>query len=324
MSDFISTILVLVFLSSGIFFVISLINPKLKLNRKIFKSESRKKLTGYYLGILIISMIGVGITAPPQDSANQESAPIVEEIPEEIPEPQVQAAEIEPEPETVPEPEPHNPEDYWHEVLSVVDGDTVKARIDGESVTIRIIGIDAPESTIKNECYGNESSKKAKEFLSGKWIKIESDSSQDNIDKYGRSLRFVYFDQGTDFGKRMIEEGYAYEYTYDEPYKYQKDYKFMQDYAKRNSHGLWAKDTCNGKRVKASTAPAPKPSPAPTPAPAPSPSPQPSNCDPNYTPCVPKVNYDLNCSDIGFSVRVIGTDIHGFDGDDDGYGCESY
>ncbi len=49
------------------------------------------------------------------------------------------------------------------------------------------------------------------------------------------------------------------------------------------------------------------------------------NCDPNYTPCVPNVSYDLDCPDIGFSVTVIGYDKHGFDGNDnDGYGCESY
>lgn len=48
------------------------------------------------------------------------------------------------------------------------------------------------------------------------------------------------------------------------------------------------------------------------------------NCDPNYTPCVPNVSYDLDCHDIGFSVTVIGSDPHRFDRDGDGYGCESY
>lgn len=48
-----------------------------------------------------------------------------------------------------------------------------------------------------------------------------------------------------------------------------------------------------------------------------------SNCDPNYEGyCVPIVNYDLNCSDISGPVRVVGTDIHGFDRDRDGVGCE--
>lgn len=49
-----------------------------------------------------------------------------------------------------------------------------------------------------------------------------------------------------------------------------------------------------------------------------------ASCDSNYSPCVPNVSYDLDCGDIGFSVRVLGSDPHGFDRDRDGYGCESY
>ena len=50
-----------------------------------------------------------------------------------------------------------------------------------------------------------------------------------------------------------------------------------------------------------------------------------SNCDPNYSgACVPIVGFDLDCPDVGASVTVEGTDIHGFDADGDGAGCESY
>lgn len=49
-----------------------------------------------------------------------------------------------------------------------------------------------------------------------------------------------------------------------------------------------------------------------------------NNCDPNYSPCVPMVSYDLDCPDIGYSVTVIGSDPHRFDRDGDGHGCESY
>jgi hypothetical protein len=46
-------------------------------------------------------------------------------------------------------------------------------------------------------------------------------------------------------------------------------------------------------------------------------------CDPNYRgACVPKVPYDLDCADISGSVVVVGRDVHGFDGDGDGIGCE--
>jgi hypothetical protein len=64
------------------------------------------------------------------------------------------------------------------------------------------------------------------------------------------------------------------------------------------------------------------PLPAPTPAPAPAPG---DACDPNYAGfCVPIVSYDLDCSDIRHRVIVIGVDIHHFDSDHDGIGCESY
>lgn len=64
---------------------------------------------------------------------------------------------------------------------------------------------------------------------------------------------------------------------------------------------------------------------APAPATA-APTPATSSCDPNYSGgCVPIVGYDLDCPDIGFSVVVVGSDPHGFDGNDnDGLGCESY
>jgi hypothetical protein len=62
------------------------------------------------------------------------------------------------------------------------------------------------------------------------------------------------------------------------------------------------------------------PSPTSTPAPAPG-----EACDPNYAGyCVPIVPYDLDCGDIGHRVSVVGVDIHHFDSDHDGIGCESY
>lgn len=48
-------------------------------------------------------------------------------------------------------------------------------------------------------------------------------------------------------------------------------------------------------------------------------------CDPNYTGyCVPVVDDDLDCGDIAHRVTVVGVDIHRFDGNKDGFGCESY
>ena len=49
-----------------------------------------------------------------------------------------------------------------------------------------------------------------------------------------------------------------------------------------------------------------------------------SKCSPDYTPCIPNVSYDLDCSDIRERVHVIGTDVYHLDADHDGTGCERY
>ena len=49
------------------------------------------------------------------------------------------------------------------------------------------------------------------------------------------------------------------------------------------------------------------------------------NCDSSYPDvCIPPPPPDLDCGDVPYRrFRVVGSDSHGFDGDDDGIGCES-
>lgn len=132
-------------------------------------------------------------------------------------------------------------------VVEVVDGDTVKLSINGTVETVRLIGIDTPESvhpTEPVECFGIEASSRAKQLLSGKQVRFETDSSQDTRDRYGRLLGYIILADGRNFNKVMIEEGYAYEYTYDKAYKYQAEFKAAQSSAEANQRGLWAAGAC--------------------------------------------------------------------------------
>jgi len=56
-----------------------------------------------------------------------------------------------------------------------------------------------------------------------------------------------------------------------------------------------------------------------------SPSSSTPSCDPSYPDvCIPPYPPDLDCGEIGYSnFRVVGSDPHGFDRDNDGIGCES-
>lgn len=140
-----------------------------------------------------------------------------------------------------------NSSEVLYSVVSVVDGDTIKVNMDGTTETLRLIGIDTPESvhpTKPVECFGIEASNRAKELLNGKKVKLEKDPSQGERDKYGRLLVYVIMEDGVNFNKKMIKDGYAYEYTYNTPYKYQAEFKQAQVDAKNNKRGLWADGAC--------------------------------------------------------------------------------
>lgn len=145
---------------------------------------------------------------------------------------------------------PVEPEKKLYPVIKAIDGDTISVDVDGVATVLRLIGINTPETVDPRkpvECFGTEASNKAKDILTGKKVSLESDDTQSDRDKYNRPLRYIFLEDGTNFNKLMIEEGYAYEYTYDIPYKYQAEFKDAQQKAEASKMGLWAGDTCSGK-----------------------------------------------------------------------------
>lgn len=137
-------------------------------------------------------------------------------------------------------------------VTKIVDGDTIKVEINNQIETVRLIGIDTPE--IKDprktvQCFGKEASNKTKELLENKMVRLEADSTQTDRDKYSRLLRYVYLTDGTFINKKLIEEGFAFEYTYQIPYIYQAEFKAAQKLAETNNLGLWNENSC-GDSVK--------------------------------------------------------------------------
>lgn len=134
-------------------------------------------------------------------------------------------------------------------VSHVSDGDTIKVMMNGAEQTVRMIGMNTPETVDPRrpvECFGKEASAHAKAVLIGASVRLEADATQDDTDKYGRILRYVFLEDGTNFNRQMIADGFAYEYTYEKPYRYQKEFRAAQADAQANERGLWAPETCNG------------------------------------------------------------------------------
>ena len=134
-------------------------------------------------------------------------------------------------------------------VIRVVDGDTIHVSLNNKDITIRMIGIDTPETVDPRkpvQCFGKEASNHAHQLLDGTIVYLEQDISQGDYDKYNRLLSYIWMPDGRLFNQVMITEGYAFEYTYHLPYKYQSQFKDAQRNAQSLQLGLWAPATCNG------------------------------------------------------------------------------
>lgn len=121
-----------------------------------------------------------------------------------------------------------------------VDGDTTHFIVDGATVKVRYLAINAPEYTKKKEPYGKEASKYVCEILTtAKTIELEYDDGSDKLDKYGRTLAWVYVD-GQLLQQKLVEQGLAeVKYIYGD-YAYTNELKKAEKVAKADKLNMWS------------------------------------------------------------------------------------
>ena len=99
---------------------------------------------------------------------------------------------------------------YDATVIEVVDGDTFVAQFDdGRFETIRVLGVDTPETHHPDkpvECFGPEASAFTQARLLGQRVTLERDAELRDV--YGRVLAYVHVD-GVRFNDELLREGYA-------------------------------------------------------------------------------------------------------------------
>ena len=75
----------------------------------------------------------------------------------------------------------------------MIDGDTIRVRHQGKNYTVRLIGVDAPETkhpTKAVQYFGREASAGTKAALEGKTVLLQKDRTGDTVDRYAlASLR---------------------------------------------------------------------------------------------------------------------------------------
>ena len=126
-------------------------------------------------------------------------------------------------------------------VVRVVDGDTIQVCCIGwKREKVRYIGINTPgikHPTKEVEHYGTEASEANRKLVDGKTVRLEFDVQQ--LDKYGRTLAYVYLEDGTFVNAWLVENGYAMVMTFPPNVKYEALFLRLQREAREAGRGLW-------------------------------------------------------------------------------------
>jgi len=137
----------------------------------------------------------------------------------------------------------HDPGLYT--VARFVDGDTIVVDMNGKDETVRMIGMDTPETHRPNtpvQCYGPAAAAYTKNLIGSQKVRLEADPTNQNRDRYGRLLRYVYIPDGRMVEEELIKNGYAFAYT-SFPSTHNDEFAALASQAKDNAKGLWGSCT---------------------------------------------------------------------------------
>mgnify|MGYP000972787140 CR=1 FL=1 len=130
-------------------------------------------------------------------------------------------------------------------VKRVIDGDTFVID-DGSNkgLTIRLIGVDAPETrrTRNKEIgyFAQESKKYLEDLILNKRVRLEYDV--DTLDIYKRTLAYVYLEDGTFLNAHLLGNGYASILTVPPNVKYVDLFLKLSGEAREEGRGLYRKE----------------------------------------------------------------------------------
>lgn len=125
-------------------------------------------------------------------------------------------------------------------VTEVTDGDTFTASIGGQSVEVRLLGINAPEL---DECFGGDALSVLTRAIGGSEVVLER--GEEDLDQFGRALRYAYVEtaEGTQLVNRdLVAEGFAVAMQSGHPR--QDEFKAIEGDAYSSGRGMWATFAC--------------------------------------------------------------------------------
>ncbi len=127
--------------------------------------------------------------------------------------------------------------EQWFTVKWVDDGDTIVLE---NKEKIRYLGMNTPEIAHPDksaEHYGPEAAQFNKKLVLSKKVRLEFDTEKQ--DQYGRTLAYVFLEDGTMVNSKLVEEGYAHVLTGKSKGRYDLILLKKQQAAMDAGKGMW-------------------------------------------------------------------------------------
>jgi micrococcal nuclease len=128
------------------------------------------------------------------------------------------------------------------QVVRVVDGDTIRVRLDGHTERVRYIGVDTPESVKPGtpvQCFAKRASAANAALVAGRRVRLVGDVEQ--RDRYGRLLAYVYREpDGAFVNARLVRDGYARPLRIAPNLAHAHEFDGLARNARHARRGLWA------------------------------------------------------------------------------------
>ncbi len=126
-----------------------------------------------------------------------------------------------------------------YKVIRVIDGDTIVVQKGSIKLTIRLVGIDAPEISKKKHEPGQPFSQQSTKFLAKLTLNKSADIKSYGADRYGRILAEVFVD-GRNVNLQMIKHGLAEVYRGTPAAGHNMEpYWQAEEEARKSVRGIW-------------------------------------------------------------------------------------
>lgn len=122
-------------------------------------------------------------------------------------------------------------------MVTALDGDTIRVRIDGEEHDLRYIGVDCVEPGQSEQGLGEDAWRANRDLVEGKAVYLETDVS--DADRYGRLLRYVWVGSVM-VNAELVRLGHAQARAYPPDVKHQALFSELESQARAAGRGMWA------------------------------------------------------------------------------------